>query len=219
MDDPDVLTPEIAENFKDQDPTRAHEWESAPIDQMLTEAPAWSGIPAPGAFPDYESETRDDFTFPPVELLADSVGNPGTETGFEDREFSNVFSEHPGIWDISGRPSRVYTPTDITNMLVASTVPIRPLMQGSGLLYGVSIFSVATAVTPFTALTDSLDGIGPVLMLIANNVVQSGYLPFGPRGIEFKNGLTLANLTGAQLALIPIIQRRRTVTHKPTGTE
>lgn len=214
----DTVSPAVGANFKDTDPIKAHEWESASVDELLTESPAWAGPAAPGSFPDYDEYTAPNFVPPPPESLPDSNVDAGIHDGFEDRPFRDVFTQTPGMWEEVGRPSRVYNTNDIVNMLVVSAVPIRPLVQGPGVLYGVSAFSIVTAVNPFTVLTDSLDGNGPVLMVFSNGVPLSGFMTAGQYGIEFQNGLTLANLTGAQVAIIPIIKRRHQIEHKPSTT-
>lgn len=213
----DTVSPAVGANFKDTDPTKAHEWESATVDQLLTEAPSWSGPDKPGSFPDYDDDDAyaPNVVFPPPESLQDALIDNTIHTGFG--EHPTTPQAAPG--EQVGRPSRVYTSADVTNLAVAALQPTRLLVQGDGILYGYTAFSVATVVTPFTVITDSLDGNGPVLMVIANGVVQSGFVSAGRYGIEFRTGLSLANLTtlpgtpGAQLALIPIIRRIRPKTY------
>lgn len=217
------IPPAVAANFKDTDPTKIHEWESASIDELLPESPPWTGPAEPGSFPDYDAYNIPVFEFPPPESLPDANVPDTVHDGFEDRPFRDVFTQHPGLWDEVGRPSRAYNLADIVNAAAAATTPTRLLMQGSGVLYGVTAYSVVTAVTPFTVLTDSLDGNGPVLMVFSNGIALTGFTPTGHKGIEFQNGLCLANLTtavgtpGAQIAVIPIIRRRHVISHVPTA--
>lgn len=218
MADTNTDTPDVAANFKNTDPIYQNDWQGPTLDQLqTTDSPSWSG--------DYywkdENSYSPDYVFPSPLSLPDAPVSDAITTGFENRPFHDQYTEYPGLFELAGRPSRGYTFADVNNFLTASTVLTRQLMLGSGVIYGFTAFSVATAVTPFSVLTDSLDGNGPVIAVIANNVVQTGYTPLGVHGLEFRNGLTLANLTtatgtpGAQLALIPIIARRHVLAHKP----
>ncbi len=211
----------VSNNFKDPDPTKAHEWENATPAQLNPQPEIlWGGPNLPGSFPDYDPLHADETVFPPVELMPGTLVPDEVTDGFENTPFHDLFTDYPGEWEPVGVPSRAYTFQDVANLLTAAQLPTRNLMQGAGVLYGATAFSIATAVTPFTVLTDSLDGNGPVLFIMANNVVQTGYFSFGTQGIRFENGLTLSYLTtapgtpGAQLAFIPIIKRERLTTRK-----
>lgn len=204
---------EYPTNFHDYDPEKSTEWhDAAPAEIANDVAPSWSGPAEPGSFPEYDEYTIESPAFPPPELVGREYVSPDVHDIFEGGNLEHQWIA-PAELRSTGVPSRTITAQQVLDNAAPRLANNELLYQGSGILLGYTAFLTGTPATTFMALTDSLDGNGPVLAIINTAAILTGFVSVGQHGIRFRTGLTLTNIQGNVYTLLPILERHIPTVH------